>query len=86
MVGIEAHKSNRRVEKVVRTIRDGVRKLGDAMNLEEKIPVITEKYNRTYHIGIKCSSKEALEETPFEAMIQTLKATLTEKDSENKKP
>lgn len=32
--------------------------------------MITEKYNKTYHIGIKWSPKEALEKARFETVIQ----------------
>ncbi|KRH93392.1 LTR retrotransposon [Pseudoloma neurophilia] len=51
-IGIKTHRSNGRVERVVRTIRDAVVKLGDDMSLNEKMEIITDKYNRTYHIGI----------------------------------
>ncbi|KRH92803.1 putative transposable element, partial [Pseudoloma neurophilia] len=33
VVGIEAHRSNGRVERVIRTIRDGIMKLDEEMSL-----------------------------------------------------
>ncbi|KRH94209.1 hypothetical protein M153_3400008428, partial [Pseudoloma neurophilia] len=44
VVGIEAHRSNGRVERVIRTIRDGIMKLDEEMSLKKKMKIITEKY------------------------------------------
>ncbi|KRH93832.1 LTR Retrotransposon, partial [Pseudoloma neurophilia] len=72
LVGIEAHRSNGRVERVVRTIRDAAVKLGHEMPIEDKIEMITEKYNRTYHIGIKSTPLEALTETKCETVVNNM--------------
>lgn len=69
VVGIEDHRSNGRVDRVIRTIRDGVVKLGGDMSLKRKIEVITEKYNRMYHVGIKCFPLEAIKESRWEAVV-----------------
>lgn len=55
LVSVEDHESNGRVERSIRTIRDGIFKLGTALSVEEKLHKIIEQYNKTYHIGIKCS-------------------------------
>ncbi|KRH93495.1 putative ltr retrotransposon [Pseudoloma neurophilia] len=68
-IGIEAHRSNGRVERVIRTISDVVVKLGDDMSLNEKMEIITDKYNLTYNIRMKCSSLEALIETKWETVV-----------------
>ncbi|KRH94631.1 hypothetical protein M153_19200012372, partial [Pseudoloma neurophilia] len=43
--------------------------LGDDMSLNEKMEIITDKYNRTYNIGIKCSTLKALIETKWETVV-----------------
>lgn len=54
VAGIEDHRANERVERVIRTIRDGMFKLCD-MSIEKKIPLITKTHNTTYHLGKKTS-------------------------------
>lgn len=39
------------------------------MSFQEKIPLITENYNKTYHICIKYAPIEALKKVRTEAMI-----------------
>lgn len=51
LVGVEDYRTNGRVERVIRTIRDGVIKTGE-MGLKEKIELIAERYNNIYHMGI----------------------------------
>lgn len=69
MVAIEAHQSNGRIERVTRMIRDGLCKLCGGL-LEDKINRIVDKYNETYHAGIKFSPIEAIEESRREAVIE----------------
>lgn len=58
-ISVESHRSNGRVERVIRTIRDGLLKAGDG-TIEDKVKMVVEKYNRTYHAGIKLSPEEAI--------------------------
>lgn len=60
-VSVESHRSNGRVERAIRTLRDYVHKVKDD-NIETKIEKIILKYNRTYHSAIKRTPMDALEE------------------------
>ena len=70
-VGIESHKSNGRVERVIGTIREGIIK-PDGFTLEEKIAIIVKQYNKTYHSAIRCTPKEALKAN-YNATIENSK-------------
>lgn len=61
MVGVESHRSNERVERVIATIKKGLMKSKDK-SLEENVLRIVEGYNETYNSGIKCRPKEAWED------------------------
>ncbi len=59
-VGLEAHRSNGRIERAIRTIREAYVKLGVG-NYEDKISRAISGYNNTLHSGIKCTPLEAWE-------------------------
>ena len=58
-VGVESHRSNGRVERVIRTIREGLAKDKEG-TISERMKRIIAAYNDTYHAGIKCTPREAL--------------------------
>lgn len=58
VVSIESHGSNGRVERLLRTIREGLAKIEDG-NVENNIGKLISSYNNTYHSGIKCTPSEA---------------------------
>ena len=60
-VSVESHGSNGRIERAIRTIREGVFKLEDR-NIGNCIEKVIEIYNNTYHSGIRCTPREAVEE------------------------
>ena len=49
VVSVEAHRSNGRVERAIRTIREGVLK-AEGKTLEDKLRYTVRKYNETYHL------------------------------------
>ncbi|KAF9760821.1 Retrovirus-related Pol polyprotein from transposon [Nosema granulosis] len=57
-VGLEAHRSNGRIERCIRTIREAVVKQGDG-TLDEKIEKAIKVYNNSLHTAIKCTPMEA---------------------------
>lgn len=69
LVGTEDHRANGRMERVIRTIRDGIFKLRD-MEFEKKFETVVESYNDTYHIGTKCSPNEVLKGNSYSAGIE----------------
>lgn len=54
LVGVKDHRSNGRVERVVRTIKEVLVNI-QGMQLERKMELITNTYNSIHHIGIKCT-------------------------------
>lgn len=60
LCSVEKHKSNGRVERVIRTLRDYLSKLKEQKSLREKVKNIEQCYNSTYHSGIRCTPIEAL--------------------------
>lgn len=70
-IGVESYRSNGRVERIIGTIREGLVKLGE-IRLEEKIKLIVDSYNKTYHIGIKYMPKKALKAN-YNAVIENSK-------------
>jgi transposase InsO family protein len=57
-VGVESHRSNGRVERVIRTLKDLMIK-DKGETLEGKVERATQIYNSTYHSSIKCTPIEA---------------------------
>jgi hypothetical protein len=57
-VGVESHKSNGRVERVIGSLKEGLRKSNERI-FEEKVRQVTLGYNETYHCGIGCTPVEA---------------------------
>lgn len=58
LVGVEAHRSNGRVERAIRTIREGLLKARND-TLENMLNEVVRTYNRTYHSAIKSTPDEA---------------------------
>ncbi|KAM0685034.1 hypothetical protein COBT_003757, partial [Conglomerata obtusa] len=61
-VAVEAHNSNGRVERVIRTIREGIMK-AEGKTLFERCKITTKAYNMSYHDAIKMTPMEAIKET-----------------------
>lgn len=57
-VAVESHNSNGRIERVIRTVREGLLK-AEGKILQEKLEFTVGKYNETYHEAIKMTPKEA---------------------------
>ncbi|KAI5170493.1 hypothetical protein PAEPH01_1479 [Pancytospora epiphaga] len=57
-VGVESHRSNGRVERVIGSIREVLMK-NDKETLNERVKRIIETYNNTYQTAIKCTPVEA---------------------------
>jgi hypothetical protein len=70
-IGVESHRSNGRVERVIRTIREGLYKVKEG-SLEERLKRIICGYNDTYHSGIKCTPGEALSKKIDGAMVENM--------------
>ncbi len=68
-VGVESHRSNGRVERAIRTIRDGLIK-NQTGTILERLDVVLKKYNNSYHSGIKCTPSEAFRDSTGKAMIE----------------
>lgn len=65
---IESHRSNGRIERVIRTIREQLLKMkGESY---ESFNNVIDKYNQTYHAGIKCSPVEALNDVSGQARME----------------
>ncbi|KAM0685102.1 hypothetical protein COBT_003689, partial [Conglomerata obtusa] len=58
---IESHNLNGRVERVIRTIREGIYK-AKGETLEIKIRNTTNAYNRTWHFAINMTPEEAIDD------------------------
>lgn len=57
-VGLEAHASNGRIERAIRTIRDTISTEKDG-TIKYRIDKIVKSYNKTYHSRIKSTPEEA---------------------------
>ena len=62
-VSVESHKSNGRVERMIGTIREGLAK-DKKGTMAQRIKRVIAAYNDTYHSGIKCTPREAMESMP----------------------
>ncbi|KAF9756208.1 hypothetical protein NGRA_3258, partial [Nosema granulosis] len=60
-VSVESHGSNGRIERAIRTIRESVFKQGN-IGIETAIKYAVNKYNVTFHSGLKCTTQEAVRE------------------------
>lgn len=56
-IAIEAHGSNGRVERAIRTIREGLLK-AKGENISEKLQIVVQSYNNTWHKAIKMTPEE----------------------------
>lgn len=57
-IAVEAHHSNGRIERVLRTLRDAIIKNREG-DIKDTLDVIVEAYNNSFHSGIKCTPNEA---------------------------
>ncbi|KAI5151978.1 hypothetical protein ENBRE01_2475 [Enteropsectra breve] len=76
--GIEAHRSNGRVERVIRSIRDGLERMKEG-TIRERVERIVEIYNNSYHAAIRCAPKEAFYDDRGEAQMENSRAGLYQK-------
>ncbi|KAI5145376.1 hypothetical protein NEPAR06_2421, partial [Nematocida parisii] len=58
-ISIEAHNSNGRVERFIRTIRDDLAKLDRKRELKDRLREIELSYNNRYHSGIRMTPEKA---------------------------
>lgn len=68
-VSIESHKSNGRVERVIRTLRESILKSNKGKFIE-KLADSIEKYNTSYHVGIGCTPIEATMDDSGKVIIE----------------
>ncbi len=68
-ISIESHRSNGRVERVIGTLREAILK-SSLETFEEKVRESIEKYNNSYHCGIRCTPLEALGDETGHVMIE----------------
>ena len=60
-VSIEAHTSNGRVERAIRTIREALVKLDKDRTIKERLKEVGMSYNNTWHAGIKTTAYKAFD-------------------------
>ncbi|KAM0679376.1 hypothetical protein BDAP_000243 [Binucleata daphniae] len=60
VVSVESHRSNGRIERVIGTIREMMRK-NEREEINETLKYVTDVYNNSYHDAIKRSPIEAFE-------------------------
>lgn len=65
---IESHKSNGRVERIIRTLRESILK-SIKSSFIEKLAEGIEKYNKSYHAGVGCTPLEAEKDNSGKTMI-----------------
>lgn len=57
-ISIESHRSNGRIERIIRTVRESILK-NKNLKFVNKVEEAIKKYNLSYHVGIKCTPLEA---------------------------
>lgn len=72
LVSVESHKSNGRVERVIRSLRDGLSKIKGGTQ-ESNLNRLVQVYNNTYHAGIKMTPIEAFADESGIASIENSK-------------
>lgn len=68
-VGIESHRSNGRVERVIGSVREGLMKC-ELEDIDIKLKKVEEMYNKTFHVGIKSTPEEAWNDNSGIARIE----------------
>ena len=58
-VGVESHRSNGRVERIIRTLREGMLKSKE-VEFKDKVYEAIETYNLSFHVGLGCTPIEAV--------------------------
>ena len=71
-VAVESHRSNGRIERVIRTIREGLLKAG-GNDIETKLAEVIQKYNNTFHRAIGKTPKEAVMEEDTDLVVSNSK-------------
>ncbi|KAF9747733.1 hypothetical protein NGRA_3512, partial [Nosema granulosis] len=71
-VGVESHRSNGRIERGIRTIREALLKQDkeEERDIKKMLSRAVKGYNNTYHSGIKCTPDEAWLEESADIMIE----------------
>ncbi|ELQ74545.1 LTR Retrotransposon [Trachipleistophora hominis] len=69
---VESHKSNGRVERVIRTVREAIEKM-ELNEMGKAIKEVEDRYNKTYHAGIKCTPEEAWKDITGIAAVENSK-------------
>ncbi|KAM0687443.1 hypothetical protein COBT_001317 [Conglomerata obtusa] len=66
---IEAHTSNGRIERVIRSVREQMLKM-NVNDFDEKLKTVISSYNDTFHTGIGCTPNEAYCDISGKARIE----------------
>ncbi|ELQ74306.1 hypothetical protein, Retrotransposon [Trachipleistophora hominis] len=69
---VESHKNNGCVERVIRTVREAIEKMG-VNEMGKTIKEVEDRYNKTYHAGIKCTLEEAWKDITGIAAVENSK-------------
>lgn len=67
-VSIESHRSNGRVERVIRTLREGLLKAESVDEIGKKFECVLHQYNNTYHKAIRRTPVEAIMDDDFDLL------------------
>lgn len=68
-VGVESHRSNGRVERIIRTLRDSILKSKE-VEFADKVYEAIETYNLSFHVGIDCTPIEAVKDETGKVMLE----------------
>lgn len=69
VVSVESHRSNGRVERVIRTLREGLAKYKEG-SIENRISRLIGIYNNSFHSAIGCTPREAYEDRTGDVTIE----------------
>lgn len=68
-VGVESHRSNGRVERIIRTLREGMLKSKE-VEFKDKVYEAIETYNLSFHVGLGCTPIEAVNDDTGKVMLE----------------
>ena len=68
-LSLESHRINGRINRTIRTIRDGILK-SKKESFTDKVYEAIEKYNLSFHAGLKCILVEAVDDKTGTVMIE----------------
>ncbi|ELQ74071.1 putative Integrase, catalytic core, Ribonuclease H-like, LTR Retrotransposon protein [Trachipleistophora hominis] len=69
---VESHKSNGRVERVIRTIREAIEKI-EVNEMGKAIKEVEDRYNKTYHASMKCTPEKAWKDITGIAAVEKVR-------------